>query len=65
MSRKFNFQVAGLKGKVTVAISRKKSFVIVLAPAFINEFKYIVRKLLGIVISRASSTFRLPGSRSR
>ena len=34
---KFNFHVAGLKVKVTVAIFRK-NFVIALAPAFINGF---------------------------
>ena len=38
---KFNFQVAGLKVKVIVAIFRKKDFVIALAPAFINISSHI------------------------
>ena len=64
---KFNFQCPGLKVKVTVAILRKQkqqTIVIALAPAFINGFQYIFTQLLGIIISRAISTFRLLGSRS-
>ena len=64
ISSKFNFQIPGLKGNVTVAISRKnRDFA--LAPAFIDGFTYIFIRFLGIVISRASLTFRLLGSRSR
>ena len=37
ISSKFNFQVVGLKVKVTLAIFRK-NFVIALAPAFISGF---------------------------
>ena len=37
ISNKFNFQVAGLEVKVTMAIFRKK-IVVALAPAFINGF---------------------------
>ena len=51
---KFNFQVAGLKVKVTVAFFRK-NFVIAIACVFISGVYYISIQLLGIIISRASS----------
>ena len=63
ISSKFNFQVAGLKVKVTVATFRKT--VIALALHLSIDFNISSQKLLVIVIPQESSTFRLLGTRSR
>ena len=62
MASKLDFQGPGLKVKVTVAIFRKTCS---LAPTFIDEFKYNFTQMLGMTISRASSSLRGLGSRSR
>ena len=59
----FNFQDPGLKVKVTVAIFRKK-IVIALVPTFINGLYYNLTQMLGMIISRPISTFRVPGTMS-
>ena len=48
ISSKFDFQVAGLKVKVTVAIFRK-----MLVPIVINGFYYYLTQMFGMTISQA------------
>lgn len=67
ISSRFNIQVAWLKVKVTVAFfsEKKNNFVTAITPAFILFFLYIFTQLLGMMISRASLTFRVLGLKSR